>query len=722
MKNSIMMGNYGRLIQMSRDGTAFFSMLITKTPTPFANSFGSFLCSGKVPEYHMGYPLTLKGHWRTTNPEKPVFEVEDFSEDALSGVVLKNYLIRECEGVGEKTAEKLSELGDELFAIVKSEFACDELYKKTGLAESICLTVSTVLKKKEEKYQLFKFLCCYGISDLKVEHLISQYGFHALDVLKKNPYKVLNKAGIPFRVADEIAFGEGFSHYDKERVKGLLYHVLNRLMGNGSTYADIYTVYEQIQRVSLKSIYRSLIPTGMISIAIQDADWIYIDEKTDRLYFKDIFQKEESIANGIRRLTASSHNLDYNPEEIADIEEELSIHYADKQREAFSILRNTKPKILTGGPGTGKTTLINGILRYYQKKYPKNQIALCAPTGMAAEHMAEGTKREASTIHRLLEYRPFHDGEASYKNIDDPIEADFVIVDETSMGDTRLMGMLLDAIQSGTLLLLCGDADQLDSVGYGAVLRDLILSDAVEVYHLDTLFRQKEGSAIISNAMKVNAQDTSLETDKSFQICRFRSREELHQQILKKVKELSPENPIDIQILSTTKKGSFGIGGLNALYQKNVMFPVKPTSRTIHRNGYVFHIGDRIMTLVNNYDAGYFNGDIGTVLDISDMGTMTIQIREKTIIMNSVWLEEIIPAYAVTIHKSQGSEFPYVFIVIPENPSVLLEKGVIYTAITRAKKKVVIFSQNHALETAIRTDNKMKRNTGLVEKLKGGTA
>lgn len=709
-----MNGNYGKLLHYAKDGTSYFYMNTTKTPLPFESEYPFFYCSGKVPEYNYGYPLTLHGSWKQSDTGKWKFMIENYEEDIRSGQVLEDYIVSECPGVGTVTAKKISKLGKELWNIIKKENGVDEIAEKTKISYDICQTIINVLKKKEERYQLFQYLCQYGISDIKVDKLIEKFGINTLHTIKDDPYK-MSCFHVSFAAMDEMAFTEGILHYDEKRIKGLLECTMKYFTNDGSTWVDIYNLYDHIEKISMKSIYRSKIPRALISLVIQKTKWLYIDKQNDRVYFKSIWDSENDIVKNIYRLNHNYSKFDFDNSDIEKVEKKLKINYANAQKNAFHILDDSKVKILTGGPGTGKTTVLNGILALYKEKYPENKIALCAPTGAAAEHMSDTTGHEASTIHRLLEYQPFcNDTDATFKNEQDQIDADFIIMDEASMTDTKLMAMFFNAVKSGTLVLICGDSDQLDSVGPGSVLYDLIQSQTVMIYRLDVLFRQKEESNIVYNAECVNKQDNMLRTGADFEIIRFSNQEQFFDIIKKQIQKNIIDDIFHLQILSTTQKSYYGTRSLNTIYQNNKTYT---KGRTIHRNGYVLHTGDRIMTLKNNYQAGYFNGDIGMITEITDLGEVTISIQKKRIHMQNIWLEDIVPADAITIHKSQGNEFEVIIVVVPKNPAILLEKNIIYTAITRAKEKVIILSQDNALELAISNNKRIKRKTGLYEKL-----
>ena len=409
-------------------------------------------------------------------------------------------------------------------------------------------------------------------------------------------------------------------------------------------------------------------------------------------------------------------DIPFNSSVIDEIEKEYNIKYSISQRESFNFIKSSGIKILTGGPGTGKTTVIRGLIEAYKRTNPKGIVALCAPTGRAAQRITESTKMEASTIHRLLDCKPYGDNEEELtcKNQDNPLSADLLIVDEVSMVDTELFAMLLGAVKSGTLIILCGDTDQLPSVGAGNVLKDLIASKQFPVNVLDTVYRQTDGSNIIHNANCVRTGNRrEMRCGIDFEIIEVNSEKKIQDKIVNILRSLKYDDINAFQVLTPSKKGNAGTIQLNKLIQ-----PIcnQNTSKIFYGNT-GFKCGDKIMTIRNNYKLNYFNGDIGVVKSVSEQG-MEIEINGETIKLTEGLYEDVSLAYASTIHKSQGSEYSTVIIALPSSPKLMLKKDLLYTAITRAKERVIIIAENGALDTAVRqVTNPITRKTSLMEKI-----
>lgn len=702
---------YGRMIDVKINGESQFYMYVSKTPLPYKTTKSIFLCKGRVPEYNMGYPLILYGEWDRKDEKRWTFNVSDFEEDIKSEKILESFLVKECPGIGPVQAKKIASVDALLWKCIEHDNGADILSKNTGITKTLCSSAISLIKKKNEKYKVYKYLCKYGITDVKVERLIEEYGNNTLEKIKKNPYETLNKLEVSFKITDKIAFVENIECYDGERIKGLINYTLDCFAKNGSTYVEIDKFYKFVSDTSFNSLYKIKIPYGLISIQLNNLSWIYVDKDERAVYFKNIWEMEQDISKHIFRLKNNSKKNKFDICILNELESELDVKYSPDQKYAFNILKSTGIKILTGGPGTGKTTLIKGLIHMYKKIYPNNKVTLCAPTGMAAEKLAKSTGHNALTIHKTIEYTPFSEKYATYLNETNPLDTDCIFIDEASMIDTELASMLLGAIKSDALVVFCGDVDQLDSIGPGSVLHDMINSEKVEVYRLNTLFRQRESSKIISNSKKIIKEDKRLITDERFIIKRYKDKDELYGLITNIINKKNLKNT---QILSTSNKNNAGTRALNNLIQDKISYK---SGRCIRRNGYTFHKGDKILTIRNNYKGGYFNGDIGYITDINEDGNIMIGIDNNIIPMKFSWLEDIVPAYAITVHKAQGSEFDTVVIVLPKNPSIMLDKNLIYTSITRSKKNVIILSENDALEKGIITNKRAYRRTGLCNKI-----
>ncbi len=424
--------------------------------------------------------------------------------------------------------------------------------------------------------------------------------------------------------------------------------------------------------------------------------------------------------------------------EIKDFEERKGISLADNQKSAIEAAMKSGLLVITGGPGTGKTTIINGILDIFESKYLK--VLLAAPTGRAAKRMSEATDKEAKTIHRLLEYAYSEGNESAgfMKNEEDPLACDVVIIDETSMVDILLMNHLLSAIKSGTRVILVGDVDQLPSVGPGCVLKDIITADAVPVARLTEIFRQSQESMIVVNAHKINqGQMPELNSkNKDFFFLNAKRQESVASTISQLVKKRLPDyyklDPVhDIQVLTPTKKGPIGTIQLNKLLQE-VLNPPKPGRAEKRLGERIFRTGDKIMQIKNNYQMkwktkddergeGVFNGDIGYIegMNMSDQNVVVHFDDGRIVHYDFSQLDELIHAYAVTVHKSQGSEFPVLVMPVWSGPPMLMNRNILYTAVTRAKQLVVLVGEKKYLNLMVNNDKQQERLSGLKYRLEG---
>jgi len=371
---------------------------------------------------------------------------------------------------------------------------------------------------------------------------------------------------------------------------------------------------------------------------------------------------------------------------------------------------------VTGGPGTGKTTTINGILSAYEKQNPNKVIRLCAPTGRAAQRMTESTGREAVTIHRLLEYKPYGN-EVTYKNANDKLEADLIVVDEASMLDMEFASIFFSAVPTGALVLIVGDIHQLPSVGPGDVLHDMISPGMIPTVQLTTVYRQGSHSPIIQNAIRIHQGIIAFMENEEYQTYITYSQTELARKIIACAVSMHNKNiPFETQILCPSHKGEAGVGMLNTALQ-SLLNPGRQGLKELKYGNTIYRSGDKVILLNNNYQNGYFNGDIGIIKDISDAG-IHLNIFGSEIIIAKTEIDDLGLAYAMTIHKSQGSEFKNIIVSLPMSPKSMLKRNLLYTAITRAKKTVIVVTEKQAVSIAVKTCETGKRNSRLALRIK----
>jgi exodeoxyribonuclease V alpha subunit len=601
----------------------------------------------------------------------------------------------------------------------------ERLSEVEGIGPKRISMIKKTWEEQKEIKEIMIFLQGHGVSASYSAKIYKQYGSQSIEMVRENPYRLAHDIyGTGFITADKIAQNLGIDRNSLIRAKAGLIYVLNQLTEEGHVYypenqlihkaREILHVDEEIVSQAINELSKEK------ELFLEDLD---LDGNLRAAYLALFYTAETGVAKRLVNLKESPSNIrPIHPEKAIEwVQQKLSIELARKQEEAVLLAATSKVLIITGGPGTGKTTIITAILRIFQQL--KLRVLLAAPTGRAAKRMNEATGWEAKTIHRLLEYSPQKGG--FKRDQDDPLEADVVIIDETSMVDTLLMYHLLKAIPSHAHLILVGDVDQLPSVGPGNVLKDIIRSGRFTVVTLTEIFRQAQESMIVVNAHKVNQGqfpvlkefDKSEETD--FQFIQEEDPEKILQNILDLCGEKIPGqfriHPLkEIQVLVPMHKGIIGVTNLNIELQKRL----NPGPSGITRGAWNFRLGDKVMQIVNNYDKDVFNGDIGWISKIDpEEREVVIDFDGRPVPYDYSDLDEVVLAYAVSVHKSQGSEYPVVILPVVTQHYLLLQRNLIYTGITRAKKRVVLIGTKKALGIAVRNNKPQRRYTLLSERL-----
>ena len=558
---------------------------------------------------------------------------------------------------------------------------------------------------------------------------VKVYEEKAIQQIKKSPYLCGRKLEIPFFVCDRLGKKFGISPAAHQRIQYAGLKAAEMLCANGNTFFKLDRFYDSVHFLLEHGSYPEKVPVAMVTSALASDYKKGMDEEKGVIDPVKLAAAEKRVAKNIFRLAS-------NPEEVTTFSTSL-ISYAEKacektygtqQKEAFStVLRSNGVKIVTGGPGTGKTSTILGILLVYMKLHPEHKIRLCAPTGRAAQRMAESTGMEAVTVHRLLDYRPFGSS-LICKDAANPIDADLIVVDEMSMMNIELFDLFLEAVKTGTTLILVGDINQLEAVGPGAVLQDLLEAPDTLIPRtmLTEVFRQKGGSPIIENAMRINSGLSDLVACQEFQTIHTKSEEESLEEIRKIMIQLyDPKNPFSSQILCPARKGLTGIQNLNVYLQELL----NPTKKGFQYGSIKYRLNDKILFTRNNYsilpkesggEMGLYNGDIGVIKEINGEGLL-VEVRNLHFQITRDLMDDLCLSYGMTIHKSQGSEFETAIVVMPAEPKNMLVRNLLYTAVTRAKKNVIIIDESSAAEVAIRVSRKGKRDTRLSGYLKGTT-
>ncbi|MDM8251988.1 ATP-dependent RecD-like DNA helicase [Phocaeicola barnesiae] len=670
---------------------------------------------GNLLDVPVGAVLLCDGVWKMDKRYGRQFVCETWEEVMPATVYgIEKYLGSGLvKGIGPKFAHLIVErFGTETIDIIEEDI--DRLYEVPGIGKKRVEKIRESWEKQKDIKNVMLFLQQYGVSTAYAAKIYRQYGKESIDQVKENPYRLADDIwGIGFKTADGIAGKMGYGKNDLRRCRSGIQYTLNELADEGHVYA----VEEQLIEAAGKLLEADREPivqamAGMI--ASED-----LIREQEAIYLPPFYHSERGTARRLLALmTSRSSALFEGNIDIQAIEKATGVGYDDVQVAAIRQAVRSRVMVLTGGPGTGKTTTTQGIIAAYRAAGLR--VLLAAPTGRASKRMSEATGMEAKTIHRLLEFNP-QDG---YKrNDDNPLEGDVLIVDECSMIDIILMYNLMKAIPVQMRLILVGDIDQLPSVGAGNVLRDIIDSGQVPVIRLTRIFRQAQSSRIVMSAHAINQgryPDTSNGKDTDFFFIRKDDPEQVAEEIVKLVKHRLPKaynQPLsNIQVLTPMQRSVVGAGNLNMLLQQ----ALNTSTLGISRGGINYKLGDRVMQIRNNYDKNVFNGDIGIIEKVNmEDRTLCIRFDGSLVEYEASELDEVTLAYATTIHKSQGSEYPIVVIPVLMTHFVMLQRNLIYTGITRAKKICVLIGQPKALAYAIRNLTVNKRNTKLKERLRG---
>lgn len=692
---------------------------------------------GSLLDVNVGSVLLIYGNWKVDSRYGRQFAAESWEETLPATVFgIEKYLGSGLiKGVGPKYAKKIvAQFGTETLEVIETDIS--RLQEVDGIGKKRIKMIRDSWERQKEIKNVMLFLQDHGVSTSFAAKIYRQYGNESLEKMKENPFQMADDIwGIGFKTADGIAQKLGFAKEAYVRLRSGIMYTLSNLADEGHVFAYQEQLIAKAAEL-LEAEESSIVMT--LDQMIMDKDLICetVDYNTDQaemkaIYLPAFYYAEAGVAGKLKRLAQAPaadrlwHALmDARQKtgneslsiDVSKIQEKVHMEYDEIQADAIRKAAVSKVMVLTGGPGTGKTTTTQGIIAAYRSFGLK--ILLAAPTGRAAKRMTEATGLEAKTIHRLLECKP---PEGYQKNEDNPLEGDVLIIDECSMIDMILMNALLKAIPEGMRLILVGDIDQLPSVGAGNVLRDIIDSGVFPVVRLTRIFRQAQSSRIIMNAHAINEgkfPDISNGKNTDFFYIEKEDPEEAVQEIVRLVKNNLPryyKTPWNhIQVLTPMQKGIVGAANLNLALQE----ALNPQGDGLRRGGYLFRAGDKVMQIRNNYEKEIFNGDIGTVESVDLQERMLkVNFDQHIIEYEASELDELVHAYATTIHKAQGSEYPIVVMPVLMNHYVMLQRNLIYTGITRAKKVLVIVGTRKALSYAVRNVTVTKRNTFLKERL-----
>ncbi|MGE5409962.1 MAG: ATP-dependent RecD-like DNA helicase [Clostridiales bacterium] len=663
---------------------------------------------GNLPGIKVGQTVKLNGNWVFHPSYGKQFKIESFSASypaTISGIAkyLGSGLVK---GIGPVTAERIVKVFKEQTLDI-IENSIDRLIEIEGVGKKRIEMIKKGWKEQKSIKDLMLFLQSHDISTTLAIKIYKTYGERASLVVKEDPYQMTYDIwGIGFKTADKIGKNLGFEELHPARIKAGIIYVLNEAVNDGHVYLPLEKLAESCSEI----LNMEISAESPVLSEMQIQERIII--KDDNVYLPPFYYAEKGINSRVKALLNEENSESSKEEELFSIENHF---FSDEQLKAVKDSQLHRMLILTGGPGTGKTTTLKGIIKAHELKNRK--IMLAAPTGRAAKRMSEVIGMEAKTIHRLLEFDPaLHKFKRDEEN---QLETDLLVIDEVSMIDTILMNSLLKAVKESSTLILVGDVNQLPSIGAGNILKDMIDSGKIPVVRLTKIFRQAEKSKIIVNSHRINRGEYPEITNKEgsdFFFLEENDNAKIPGKILGLCKDRLPKkfgfDPIkDIQVLTPMYRGVMGANNLNAVFQENL----NNNRFSFAKGGRHFKIGDKVMQLRNNYDKEVFNGDLGFIRAVDlenqvmkiDFGTGTLKDYDFED------LDELVLAYAVTVHKSQGSEYPCVILPLTLNHYMMLQRNLLYTAITRAKKLLIITGTKKALAIALRNNKVQERYTSL---------
>ena len=724
-------------------------------------------CVGEMSGIYAGEEVKIIGTWSTHPIYGKQIRVEMLERSMPKTVQgMEKYLASGViKGIGAKTAKKIvKHFGLDTFRIIEEEPLV--LAQINGISKKKAQEIGEVFHTQYELRRAMLFLQEYGITPTFAIKIYKQYKDKTTEVVKNTPYRLVDDIyGIGFRKADEIAARVGIAKDDPHRIKTGIMYLLTSFSNNGHTYMPRPRLMEEAVKLLMPETYNMntipsfygevieeassfehpLIENALIELAMSKQIIIKNYDDTACVFLAYLYHSEQAVARKLIDLAAlyqKDASVDIE-KELIHTQKELKIELVEEQKEAVRHVLTHGVTVVTGGPGTGKTTTINAILHMLEKA--GEEVLLAAPTGRAAKRMSEATGMEAQTIHRLLEIGYMREDTTRQmfnRNEENPIESDVLIVDEMSMVDINLMNALLKAVVEGQRLVLIGDADQLPSVGAGNVLKDIIRSGRIPVVRLMQIFRQASQSAIVMNAHRINKGEYPIMNEKGtdFFFMKRSNQEEVKETIIELVTKRLPQyqgfNSLkDIQILAPMRKGMVGVNELNKALQDavNPHHNLKPEKEY---RGMLFREGDKVMQIKNNYNTpwkilgktgmsidegtGVFNGDCGIITAIKEEEELVVVTFEDAKVVEYEFnqLDELELAYAVTIHKSQGSEYPVVILPLHSGPPMLLSRNLLYTAVTRAKKMVVGVGLGETVKRMVDNNREIERYSSLERHLK----
>ena len=664
-----------------------------------------------------GETVLCQGTWKTHPSYGRQFEVSEYTVDRPSDLMgIQKYLESGLiKGIGPTYAKKIVDrFGEKTLEVLDKN--PDLLREVGGLGEKKIESIKQCWKEQHSIREVMLFLRTHGVSPAYAQRIYKAFGEKSIEKVRENPYQIAKYVrGIGFKMADGIALKLGYPLHSSARIAAGIEHVLWELTNEGHTCFPVVELVPLAK--AMLEVEEGLIEQELVRL-VEQKILVAVKEK---VWLGPFWSYEQGIAKDLQRLIGNPQAIrSMDAKRAADwVEGQLKIQFAEQQKNAVIAAITDKIHIITGGPGTGKSTITNAIIAITSKL--TNKILLAAPTGRAAKRLTQITKKMAFTIHALLEMN--FDSGGFKRGKDNPLDCDLLIVDEASMIDTPLFFHLLRAIPNKARVLIVGDIDQLPSVGPGTVLRDLIASEIVGVTRLTEIFRQAKGSKIITNAHRINQgefPEINTFERSDFHFMEAETPEAIQQIILQLVSEEIPrlwkfDQIDDIQILSPMKRGAIGVEMMNDVLQALL----NPSERPLLRMGRKFCPNDKVMQIKNNYDKKVYNGDIGRIqmIDTAEQ-ILKVSFDDRVVDYDFSELEELVTAYACSIHKFQGSECPCVVIPIHTSHFKLLHRNLLYTAVTRGKRQVYLVGSKKAIAIAVHNNQVQNRYTGLIQALK----
>ena len=702
------------------------------------------ICVGTVPQIRRGDMLKLTGGMVIHPTYGLQFKVEFYERVVpTTAVAIEKYLSSGIvKGIGPKTAKKIvDKFGAATFYVIEEKF--DRLVEIKGITYDKALAVHNSFCSQRDIRKVMLYLQEFGVTPAFAMKVYKKYGYRTIDIIKENPYRMAEDiAGIGFKTADRIAYSMGIPTDSPNRVKSGIKYILSESLLDGNVFMPKDSLIRQAGEIL--SVDEEMVDNSLRELQIEHKVFNENIDGTDAVYLMTMYYTEISAAKKLLELSFFHDDADLKKinDKIDAVEDLSGICLAKQQRTAVIEAMREGVLVITGGPGTGKTTIIHTIIQIF--KSSGMEVVLAAPTGRAAKRMTETTGIEAKTIHRMLgvAYADDDNGRQKFdKNETEPIEADVIIIDEVSMVDMQLFNNLLKAIEPGTRLILVGDANQLPSVAAGNVLKDIIKSEKIKVVRLTEIFRQARESAIITNAHKINSGEEPVMNGKNtdFFFVNAQYAPEVPGKIVELITKRLPkftgvDSFSDMQVLTPMRKGDIGAAGLNKTLQK-ALNPPSDGKKEYETSSCTFREGDKVMQIKNNYNiswkienrlgkaiddgTGIYNGDMGIIKSINKQAeTITVLFDDmRQAVYEFTALDELELAYAVTIHKSQGSEYPVVIIPIHSGPPMLMSRNLLYTAVTRAKKFVIIVGLKSSVNRMVANDREVSRYSGFAYRL-----